>query len=109
MILREEEIGRIEEAFKELYRKDKKVAVSAAWDDRVMRAVRRIGVDPSRRSGDLDGFGPLVWRLTAATSLLALLLVVYSVTSEPGAASEVTRLFFEDPLGMELAHALGIV
>jgi hypothetical protein len=109
MGLSKEEIHKLEEAFQEVYRKEQDVPIGTAWEGNVMRAIRRVDVDRSRRSSDLEGFGPLVWRLTAAASLLALLLTVYAVTSEPGAASEITRLFFEDPLAVDLVHSLGIV
>jgi hypothetical protein len=109
MGLRKEEIRKIEETFKEVYRKAQDVPVGAAWEGNVMRAIRRIGALPSRESDDFEGFGHLVWRLTAAAGFFALLLMVYAVISETGTASEITRLFFEDPLAVDLVHSLGIV
>jgi hypothetical protein len=109
MTLRKEQLRKVEEAFKEVYRKRLEVPAGTAWEEKVMRAVRRIGAPPSRPYWDFEGAGHLVWRVTAATCLFALLLMVYATISDLGTASEATRMFFEDPLGVDLVHSLGIV
>jgi len=50
-----------------------------------------------------------VWRFTAATCLLALALTVYAITSDLSTASEVTKLFFEDPLAVDMVNFLGMI
>ena len=109
MMLHKEEVRKIHETFKEVYRKEREVPIGAAWEEHVMRTIRRTGVPSSEQYFDFERFGHLVWRLTAATCLIALLLMAYATISDLGAASEATRWFFEDPLGADLVHSLGIV
>jgi hypothetical protein len=104
-----EEVRKIEDAFKEVYRKERSLTAADAWQDGVMRAVRRSGMNSPGRAGDLERFGGLVWRLSTAATLFALLLMVFALISDQGAASMVTQWFFADPLGVDLMHSLGIV
>jgi len=106
---RKQQIRRVEEAFKAAYQKKAEVPFGPAWENHVMRAVRRIPVSLPRKYFDFEGFGHLVWRFTAATCFFALVLMAYAMLSEQGTASEVTRLFFEDPLGVDIVHSLGII
>lgn len=106
---RKQQISRVEEAFKTAYQKKAEVPFGPAWQDHVMRAIRRSGVPLPKKYFDFEGFGHLVWRFTAATCFFALVLMVYAIISEQGTASEVTRLFFEDPLGVDMVHSLGII
>jgi hypothetical protein len=109
MTLRKEEIRKVEEAFKGVYRRERALPAASAWEDQVMCAIRRNGAHSPSQDGDFERFGHLVWRLSTATCLFALLLMVYAVISEQGTASEATKWFFEDPLGVDLMHSLGIV
>jgi hypothetical protein len=109
MIPRKEQIHRVEEAFKAVYQKEAETLVGPAWENSVMRAIRRIGVPLPRKYFDLEGLGYLIWRFTAASCLFALVLMVYAIISEQGTSTEVTRVFFEDPLGFDIVHSLGII
>ncbi len=106
---RKQQIRRVEEAFKAAYRKKAEIPLGPAWENHVMRAVRGLSVPSPKKYFDFEGFGHLVWRFTAATCFFALVLMVYAIISEQGTASEVTRLFFEDPLGVDMVHSLGII
>jgi hypothetical protein len=104
-----ESIRKVEEAFKAVHGREKEAKAGAAWVNDVMREIRRIGVQLSLRHSDPEGYGRLVWRFSAATCLLALALTVYAMTSDLSTASEVTRLFLDDPLAVDMVHFLGIV
>jgi hypothetical protein len=106
---RKQQISRVEEAFKTGYQKKTEIPVGSMWESNVMRAVLRSGVPLPKKYFDYEGFGHLVWRFTAATCFFALVLIVYAIISEQGAASEVARSFFEDPLGVDMVHSLGII
>lgn len=104
-----EEIRKIEDAFKGVYGKERSLVAADAWQNGVMRAVRRSGMNSPGRDQDLERFGGLVWRLSTAATLLALLLTGFALISDQGAASQITQWFFADPLGVDLMHSLGIV
>lgn len=106
---RKDQIDQIEEAFKAVYGRDTAVSVSPAWQAKVMRAVRAQAGQAAGRLFDAEMFGRLVWRFAAATCLVALLLTAYTVAVDPGASADVARLFFEDPLAIELVHSLEAV
>jgi hypothetical protein len=106
---RKEQLRKLEEAFKAVYRNEAKIHVSPAWENNVMRAIRMIGLQPVRNSFDFEWVGHLVWRFTAVTCLFALALTLYVMLSDLGTASEVTRLFFDDPLGVDMVHSFGII
>jgi len=106
---RKQQISRVEEAFKTAYRKKVGIPFGPAWENHVMRAVRRSRLPLPKKYFDFEGLGRLVWRFTAATCFFALVLMVYAIISEQGTASEVTRLFFEDPLGVDMVHSLGMI
>jgi hypothetical protein len=103
-----EPIRKIEEALKAVHRSVEDFQVSAAWNEKVMRTVRGIAAQPAGSLFDPAGYGRLVWRFSAATCLIALALMVYAMTSDLSSASTVTTLFFEDPIGVDLVHSLGI-
>ncbi len=109
MNARKEAIRRIEEAFKAVYGREEEISASAAWASNVMREIRRIGMQPTYQHSDLEGYGQLVWRFSAVTCLLALALTIYAMTSDLSTASEVTKMFFEDPLTIDMVHSLGII
>jgi len=104
-----EPIRKVEEALKAVHGREEGINAGAAWVNNVMREIRRTGVQPSSKYSDLEGYGQLVWRFTAATCLLALALTVYAMTSDLSTASEVTRLFFDDPLAVDMVHSLGVI
>ena len=106
---RKEQTRRVEEAFKIAYQRRVEIPFGPAWENNVMRAVRRVAVPSPKKYFDFEGLGHLVWRFTAATCFFALVLMVYAMISEQGAASEVARLFFEDPLGIDMVHSLAII
>lgn len=101
-------IRKIEEALKAVHRSGEDFQVSLSWNERVMWAVRSMAVQPAVSRFDPAGYGRLVWRFSAATCLIALALAAYAVTSDLSTASSVTTLFFEDPIGVDLVHSLGI-
>ena len=104
-----EQISKIEEAFQAVYGKETSVSVSPAWEDKVMRAVRRASPQPTRKPYDADALGHLVWRFAMATCLVLLVLMAYTVAGDPGGTSEIARLFFEDPLVIDVVHSLEAV
>ena len=104
-----ESIRKVEEALKAVHGREDGINAGAAWVNNVMREIRRTGVQPSSRHSDPEGYGQLVWRFTAATCLLALALTVYAITSDLSTASEVTKLFFEDPLAVDMVNFLGMI
>jgi hypothetical protein len=104
-----ESTRKIEEAFEAVHRNQAETHVSPAWEDDAMQAIRRLASQPSRYSFDLERTGQLVWRFTAATCLFALSLGLYAVLSDLGTASEITRSFFADPLGIDMLHTLGVI
>jgi hypothetical protein len=104
-----EPIHRIEEALKAVHRRKVEIKADAAWVSSVVREIRRIGIQPIYKFPDPESYGQLLWRFTAVTCLLALALTVYAVNSDLNTASEVTRLFFEDPLAVEMVQSLGVV
>ena len=104
-----EQISKIEEAFQAVYGKETFVSVSPAWEDEVMRAVRRAPRQPARKPYDADALGHLVWRFAMASCLVLLVLMTYAVAGDPGGTSEIARLFFEDPLVIDVVHTLEAV
>ena len=104
-----EQINKIEEAFQAVYGKETVVSVSHAWEDQVMRAVRRARPQPARKPFDADALGHLVWRFATATCLVLLVLMAYAMAGDPGGTSEIARLFFEDPLVIDVVHSLEAV
>jgi len=105
----EEPIRKIEEALKAVHHREEEVNAGPAWVNNVMREIRRIGIQPSYKYSDPESYGQLVWRFSAVTCLLALALTVYAMSNDLSTASEVTRLFFEDPLAIDMVHFLGVV
>ena len=106
---RTDQIDKIEAAFKAVHGKEMAVSVSPAWEEKVMRAVRTQDGQPVGKLFDLEVLGHLVWRFAAATCLVALLLTAYTMAGDPGATSDVARLFFEDPLIIDVLHSLEAV
>jgi hypothetical protein len=106
---RTDQIDKIEAAFRAAHGQEIAVSVSPAWEEKVMRAVRRLNVQPAGGILDLEALGHLVWRFAAATCLVALILMAYTMAGDPGGTSEVARLFFEDPLVIDVVHSLEAV
>jgi hypothetical protein len=104
-----ESIRKVEEALKAVHGTEEGINVGTAWVNNVMREIRRIGVQPSPRHFDPEGYGQLVWRFTAVTCLLALALTVYAMTSDLSTTSEVAKLLFDDPLAVDTVNFLGII
>jgi len=103
---RTEQIGKIEEAFKAAYRSEEAIPVSPAWENKVMEGVRRSAKVPPMKYFDPEAFRHLVWRFAAATCLFVLALTVYAMSSDFGSASDVTKVFFENPLAIDVIHTL---
>jgi hypothetical protein len=104
-----EAICRIEEALKAVHRHETETRTDTAWVSSVMREIRRIGIRPITRNSDYERCGQLVWRFSVLSSLLALALTVVALGTEFSTASEVAKLFFEDPLAVVMVQSLGIV
>jgi hypothetical protein len=100
---------RIEEAFEEVHRNRAEFHISPDWEEEAMRAIRRLGRQPSRDSLGREWVGLLVWRWTAASALVALTLMLYVMLIDLSPLSEVTGLFFSDPLGMDMVRSFGII
>lgn len=107
---RKEQISKIEEIFRAAYCREAAVSVDYAWEDKVMRAVRRAPPQPGRKPFETDdALHHLVWRFATATCLVLLVLTAYVVAGDPGGTSEIARLFFEDPLVIDVVHTLEAV
>ena len=106
---RKDQIDKIEEAFKAVHGNETNVSFSPAWEAKVMRAVRTQNGQPAGKLFDSEMLGHLVWRFAVATCLVALLLTAYTVAVDPGASADVAKLFFEDPLAMDLVNSLEAV
>lgn len=104
-----ERINKIEEAFQAVHKKESIISVSHGWEDKVMRAVRKTFPQPVRKPFDADALGRLVWRFAAATCLVLVVLMAYAMAGDPGGTSEMARLFFEDPLVIDVVHTLEAV
>jgi hypothetical protein len=104
-----EPIRKVEEALKAVHGRGEEINAGAEWVHNVMREIRKIGMQPPYNYSFPESYGQLVWRFTAATCLLALALTVYAMSNDLSTASEVTKLFFEDPLVVDMVHFLGVV
>ena len=101
-----EQIHKVEEALKAVYRSEEAIPDSPAWESKVMQAVRRSAKVAPMKYFDPEAFRHLVWRFAVVTCLVVLALTVYTVSSDFGSASEVTKVFFEDPLTIDVMHTL---
>jgi hypothetical protein len=106
---RADQIDKLEAAFKAAHGKEVSISVGPAWEEKVMRAVRRLDVQPAGGLLDPEALGHLVWRFAAATCVVALILMAYTMAGDLGGTSEVARLFFEDPLIIDVVHYLEAV
>ena len=106
---RTDQIDKMEAAFRAAHGRETPVSVSSAWDEKVMRSVRRLRVQPTGGILDWEALGRVVWRFAAATCTIALILMAYVMAGDPGGTTEVARLFFEDPLIMDVMHSLEAV
>jgi hypothetical protein len=81
------------------------VTVGDQWQTEAMRRIRLIGPLNSR-TGFVELFEQMVWRLAPATSLLVIALVVVFLVSGLTQGNDVLT-FLNDPEELDLAQLLG--
>ncbi|RPI77409.1 MAG: hypothetical protein EHM45_09200 [Desulfobacteraceae bacterium] len=80
-------------------------AVGDQWQTEAMRRIRLIG-PLNARTGFMELFEQMVWRLAPATSLMVVALVVVFLVSGLTQGNDVLA-FMNDPEEMDLAQLLG--
>ncbi len=93
----------IEKALKAAYRKMPGKRVRPEWERQVMSHVYSLTV-PSFQNNTWDA--PAIWRVAAAVSMSALIILAFSLTNNLGPEYEAARLLLEDPLGLTFAQPL---
>jgi hypothetical protein len=88
-----------------VYRSREIITVGDQWQTAAMRRIRLIGPLNSR-TGFVELFEQMVWRLAPATSLLVIALVVVFLVSGLTQENDVLT-FLNDPEELDLAQLLG--
>ena len=89
-----------------VYRSREIITVGDQWQTAAMRRIRLIGPLNSR-TGFVELFEQMVWRLAPATSLLVIALVVVFLVSGLTQENDVLT-FLNDPEELDLAQLFGL-
>jgi len=99
----DEKVEIIEKVLKLAHYKRQDYPVKPEWERRVMSNVLYLNTTPSR---DNIWDTPNIWRVAAAVSMSALIILVYSFNANIGPEYEAARMFLDDPMGIVFAQPL---
>ncbi len=93
----------IEKALKSAYRKQHDYTVKPDWQKRVMSTVLYLDTAPSQNN---IWDTPDIWRVAAAVSMSALIMLACSFTANIGPEYEAAKMFLDDPMGIIFTQPL---
>lgn len=101
----EENIKKIEEILVAAYWMKNNFTVSKEWQKGVMKHIRQLSVEKTR-ANDSRIFGKIIWRFAIATSLSAVILLLYAIRIDVIHEGLIADLFTNDPLIFIVAQTI---
>jgi hypothetical protein len=93
----EDKLTLIEKAFRYAHSKRRICAVTPEWEKNVMFHILSLRAIPPQTANSVWET-PAIWRMAAAVSLSALIILATSILSDANAEYEAARFLIEDPV-----------
>lgn len=93
----DDKITLIEKAFRYAHRKRRSCAVTPEWERDVMFHILSLRAMPAQ-TAKTAWEAPAIWRMAAAVSISALIILATSLLSDASAEYEAARFLIDDPV-----------
>lgn len=100
-----EDIKKIEEILIANHRTKKSFSVTQEWQTEVMRHIRQITAVKTQTNDD-RAFGKIIWRFATATSLCAVILLLYAINTDVNYESIIENLVLNDPISFTVSQII---